>query len=149
MHQTATLSGSTRLCHTTFKTFRIELGLRQGFILICVWNVQISGLTATVFGATGFLGRYVVNTLAKAGSQVVLPYRCDDIDMQHLRQMGDLGQVGDRVAWPFGMFTLSRHFELSSEDSFMCAAARRTPIRFWGQVLCERMQIQICYVLFL
>lgn len=54
---------------------------------------SISGLTATVFGATGFLGRYVVNTLAKAGSQVVLPYRCDDIDIQHLRQMGDLGQI--------------------------------------------------------
>ena len=54
---------------------------------------QVSGVTATVFGATGFLGRYVVNALAKQGSQVVVPYRCDDVDMQHLRVMGDLGQV--------------------------------------------------------
>ena len=55
--------------------------------------MQISGITATVFGCTGFLGRYIVNALAKTGSQVVCPYRCDDLDAQHLRTMGDLGQV--------------------------------------------------------
>ncbi|GMH38510.1 hypothetical protein BSKO_06394 [Bryopsis sp. KO-2023] len=54
---------------------------------------SVSGVVATVFGATGFLGRYVVNALAKMGSQVVVPYRCDDMDMQHIRQMGDLGQI--------------------------------------------------------
>lgn len=59
----------------------------------CPCYMQISGITATVFGCTGFLGRYVVNALAKQGSQVVIPYRCDDVDMQHLRVMGDLGQV--------------------------------------------------------
>ena len=46
-----------------------------------------------MFGSTGFLARYVINALAKAGSQVVMPYRCDDLDVQHLRTMGDLGQV--------------------------------------------------------
>ena len=56
--------------------------------------MQVSGITATVFGATGFLARYIINSLAKAGSQVVMPYRCDDLDVQHLRTMGDLGQVG-------------------------------------------------------
>ena len=55
---------------------------------------SVSGVTATVFGATGFLGRYVVNALAKRGSQVVIPYRCDELEMMHLKQMGDLGQVG-------------------------------------------------------
>ncbi len=60
----------------------------------CALCPQISGITATVFGGTGFLGRYIINALAKAGSQVVVPYRCDDLDMQHLRAMGDLGQVG-------------------------------------------------------
>lgn len=54
---------------------------------------SVSGVTATVFGATGFLGRYVVNALAKLGSQVVIPFRCDELDMMHLKQMGDLGQV--------------------------------------------------------
>ena len=56
--------------------------------------MQVSGITATVFGATGFLAPYIINSLAKAGSQVVMPYRCDDLDVQHLRTMGDLGQVG-------------------------------------------------------
>lgn len=53
----------------------------------------MSGICATVFGASGFLGRYVVNALARQGSQVVIPYRCDDLDVQHLRPMGDLGQI--------------------------------------------------------
>jgi NADH dehydrogenase (ubiquinone) 1 alpha subcomplex subunit 9 len=54
---------------------------------------SVSGITATIFGATGFLGRYFAAALAKRGSQVVCPYRCDDLDIQHLRVMGDLGQV--------------------------------------------------------
>ena len=56
-------------------------------------SMQVSGVTATVFGCTGFLGRYIVNALARQGTQVVVPYRADDIDAQFLRQMGDLGQV--------------------------------------------------------
>ncbi|KAK9824102.1 hypothetical protein WJX72_007754 [[Myrmecia] bisecta] len=54
---------------------------------------SVSGVVATVFGCSGFLGRYVVNALAQSGSQVVCPFRCDDLDVQHLRQMGDLGQI--------------------------------------------------------
>ena len=30
--------------------------------------------------------------------QVVMPYRCDDLDCQHLRLMGDLGQA---CLWPY------------------------------------------------
>ena len=58
--------------------------------------VQVSGITATVFGSTGFLARYLINALARQGSQVVVPYRADDLDAQHLRQMGDLGQARPR-----------------------------------------------------
>ncbi|XP_040295142.1 NADH dehydrogenase [ubiquinone] 1 alpha subcomplex subunit 9, mitochondrial [Bufo bufo] len=53
----------------------------------------VSGVVATVFGATGFLGRYVVNRLGRIGSQVVVPYRCDQYDIMYLRPMGDLGQL--------------------------------------------------------
>ncbi|XP_075459181.1 NADH dehydrogenase [ubiquinone] 1 alpha subcomplex subunit 9, mitochondrial [Ascaphus truei] len=53
----------------------------------------VSGVVATVFGATGFLGRYVVNRLGRIGSQVILPYRCDQYDLMYLRPMGDLGQI--------------------------------------------------------
>lgn len=51
-----------------------------------------SGHTATVFGATGFLGRYLVAQLAKQGTQVVIPYR-DDFSKRHLKVNGDLGQI--------------------------------------------------------
>ncbi|KAM9377968.1 NADH dehydrogenase [ubiquinone] 1 alpha subcomplex subunit 9, mitochondrial isoform 2-T2 [Pholidichthys leucotaenia] len=52
-----------------------------------------SGIAATVFGATGFLGRYVVNRLGRIGSQIIIPHRCDQYDLMYLRPMGDLGQI--------------------------------------------------------
>jgi len=52
----------------------------------------ITGHVATVFGCTGFLGRYLVAKLAKAGTQVIVPYR-DQEEQRHLRVTGDLGQV--------------------------------------------------------
>jgi hypothetical protein len=52
-----------------------------------------SGIVATVFGATGQLGRYVVNHLGRCGSQVIVPYRGDDNSFRHLKVMGDLGQI--------------------------------------------------------
>lgn len=54
---------------------------------------SVSGASAVVFGATGFLGRYVVNRFAMAGSQVVIPFRGDEHDTRHLRVTGDLGAV--------------------------------------------------------
>ncbi|RUS16462.1 hypothetical protein BC937DRAFT_91171 [Endogone sp. FLAS-F59071] len=53
---------------------------------------SVSGHTATVFGCTGFLGRYIVSKLAKQGTQVVVPWRDED-SKRHLRVTGDLGQV--------------------------------------------------------
>lgn len=46
----------------------------------------------TVFGATGFLGRYIVNRLARRGCQVVVPYR-EEMAKRHLKPTGDLGRV--------------------------------------------------------
>ncbi|KAG9290881.1 hypothetical protein G9A89_011031 [Geosiphon pyriformis] len=53
---------------------------------------SVSGHIATVFGCTGFLGRYVVSKLAKKGTQVVIPYRDED-QKRPLKVMGDLGQI--------------------------------------------------------
>lgn len=53
---------------------------------------SVSGHTVTVFGATGFLGRYLVSKLAKDGTQVIVPYRDED-SKRHLKVAGDLGQV--------------------------------------------------------
>ncbi|KAF3791935.1 NADH dehydrogenase ubiquinone 1 alpha subcomplex subunit 9 [Nymphaea thermarum] len=54
---------------------------------------SVSGIVATVFGATGFLGRYVVQQLAKMGSQVLVPFRGSEDSHRHLKLMGDLGQI--------------------------------------------------------
>ncbi|KAG2459888.1 NDUA9 dehydrogenase, partial [Polypterus senegalus] len=54
---------------------------------------SVSGISATVFGATGFVGRYVVNRLGRIGSQIIIPHRADQYDVMYLRPMGDLGQI--------------------------------------------------------
>ncbi|KAJ9697054.1 hypothetical protein PVL29_009006 [Vitis rotundifolia] len=54
---------------------------------------SVSGIVAVVFGATGFLGRYVVQQLAKMGSQVLVPFRGSEDSHRHLKLMGDLGQI--------------------------------------------------------
>jgi hypothetical protein len=51
-----------------------------------------SGHIATVFGATGFLGKYLVSKLAKQGTQVVIPYR-DLSCALPLKVSGDLGMT--------------------------------------------------------
>ncbi|WVO15852.1 hypothetical protein L204_103514 [Cryptococcus depauperatus] len=51
-----------------------------------------SGHTVTVFGSTGFLARYLIQKLARQGSQVVVPYRDED-EKRRLRPCGDLGQI--------------------------------------------------------
>lgn len=53
---------------------------------------SVGGNTATVFGANGFLGRYIVNRLARQGCQVVIPYR-EEMSKRHLKIAGDLGRV--------------------------------------------------------
>ncbi|KAI0189591.1 hypothetical protein EV127DRAFT_432192 [Xylaria flabelliformis] len=53
---------------------------------------SLGGHVATVFGATGQLGRYIVNRLARQGCQVVVPYR-EEMAKRHLKVTGDLGRV--------------------------------------------------------
>lgn len=61
---------------------------------------SVSGIRATVFGCSGFVGRYVVNRLGRIGSQCILPFRGDGMNVRHLKLMGDLGQM---VPLPFDM----------------------------------------------
>ncbi|KAJ2082364.1 Protein-lysine N-methyltransferase efm5 [Coemansia sp. RSA 988] len=52
-----------------------------------------TGQTATVFGCSGFLGRYIVARLAREGTKVIVPYRGVGEYIRHLRPTGDLGMV--------------------------------------------------------
>jgi len=53
---------------------------------------SLGGHTVTVFGATGFLGRYVVNRMARSGNNVVIPFR-EEMAKRHLKVTGDLGRI--------------------------------------------------------
>ncbi|KAH8590920.1 hypothetical protein B0O99DRAFT_633811 [Bisporella sp. PMI_857] len=53
---------------------------------------SLGGHTVTVFGATGFLGRYIVNRLARKGCTVIVPFR-EEMAKRHLKVAGDLGRV--------------------------------------------------------
>lgn len=56
-----------------------------------------SGLTVTVFGASGYVGRHLVNRLGRIGSTVVVPFRGEEYEVQSLRVMADLGQINPIV----------------------------------------------------
>ncbi|KAJ2997566.1 39kDa subunit of ndufa9, NADH:ubiquinone oxidoreductase [Globomyces sp. JEL0801] len=51
------------------------------------------GTVATVFGATGFIGRNVVNNLGRKGTTIITPYRGSDDSRRFLRPMADLGKM--------------------------------------------------------
>lgn len=48
--------------------------------------------TATVFGGSGFVGRYVISALAKAGARIRVAVRRPD-EALFLKPMGDVGQI--------------------------------------------------------
>ncbi|KAF2078543.1 hypothetical protein CYY_000167 [Polysphondylium violaceum] len=56
-------------------------------------RTQTTGIVATVFGATGFTGRYIVQLLARTGIQVVIPFRGEEGSYRDLKVLGELGQV--------------------------------------------------------
>ncbi|KAK3102226.1 hypothetical protein FSP39_009738 [Pinctada imbricata] len=54
---------------------------------------SFSGIVATVFGASGYLGRSVIARLGRNGSQVIIPYRGDNYFVGRMKVCGDLGQI--------------------------------------------------------
>ncbi|KAH7350067.1 NADH-ubiquinone oxidoreductase 40 kDa subunit [Plectosphaerella cucumerina] len=55
-------------------------------------RMSLGGHTATVFGATGQVGRYIVNRLARQGCTVIIPFR-EEMAKRHLKLTGDLGRI--------------------------------------------------------
>lgn len=68
---------------TNLSSFKRGTGGRSSF----------NGLVVTIFGSSGFLGRYVANKFGKIGSQLICAYRGDSYELERLKVVGDLGQV--------------------------------------------------------
>ncbi|KAK6442859.1 Protein-lysine N-methyltransferase efm5 [Oleoguttula sp. CCFEE 5521] len=85
---------STLLPRQTRRTLQDIAITRTGkpIIRLSGGRSSLGGHTVTVFGATGFLGRYVVNRFAQAGCTVVVPFR-EEMAKRHLKVSGDLGRV--------------------------------------------------------
>eukprot|EP01080_Neovahlkampfia_damariscottae_P005126 gene5126-8724_t len=56
-------------------------------------NPHTNFRVATVFGATGFVGKYICADLAKKGYQVIVPWRKDEMAIREHQIMGDIGQI--------------------------------------------------------
>jgi len=54
---------------------------------------SVSGLKVAVFGATGFLGRYVCNEIGQVGSTAYIANRGCEMETRHLKPMFDLGNA--------------------------------------------------------
>ncbi|KAI8048369.1 hypothetical protein BDF22DRAFT_270741 [Syncephalis plumigaleata] len=86
----AVFTGSKRFVHD------LTIRHQTGKVVVAAGTGRrssVSGNVATVFGCTGFLGRYLVSKLARKGTQVIVPYRGEYDEIRHLRVTGDLGQV--------------------------------------------------------
>ena len=48
---------------------------------------------ATIFGASGFIGRHIIRRIAKKGYKIIVPYQQqinEAIDRYHAGEMGDI-----------------------------------------------------------
>mmetsp|Transcript_2762 Transcript_2762/g.3531 ORF Transcript_2762/g.3531 Transcript_2762/m.3531 type:complete len:360 (-) Transcript_2762:283-1362(-) len=52
-----------------------------------------TGNSITVFGATGFVGRYLVNELGRTGNTLVVATQGDDMGWRHLKPLADYGKL--------------------------------------------------------
>ena len=70
-----------------------------------------TNLKIALFGATGFLGRYVTYELGKVGNELHIATRGDDYEWRHLKLCGDYGKV------------VGHYMSFSDEDSVRKALA--------------------------
>ncbi|XP_011501325.1 PREDICTED: NADH dehydrogenase [ubiquinone] 1 alpha subcomplex subunit 9, mitochondrial [Ceratosolen solmsi marchali] len=54
---------------------------------------SFNGKVCTIFGCTGFLGKYIISPLAKTGTQIIIPHCGNNYEAARLKVNGDLGQI--------------------------------------------------------
>jgi len=75
---------------------------------------SVSGIVATVFGCSGFLGRNVVGKLGQIGSRVIIPYRGEEYAVRHLKLAGDISRITPMWYNPRNKETMKRAMEDSN-----------------------------------
>jgi len=78
---------------TLGRSLLVQVTTAQVYAKRSYGNDGNSGIVATVFGCTGFTGRYVVEELAKVGATVILPFRGEEKAYRHMKVIGTLGQI--------------------------------------------------------
>lgn len=73
---------------------------------------SVAGVTATIFGASGQVGKYVVDRLGSSGCSLYLPYRDDGMWVRTCKVSGDPGQI------------LPVPYDLRDEESIRNAVAK-------------------------
>ena len=84
-------AGCLRCVPTTMSAMSVKVPLSSA--KLGMGRSGVSGITATIFGSTGFLGKYVVNRFGRIGTRCILPHRGDEVDVRHLKLAGDLGAI--------------------------------------------------------
>ncbi|KAL9652477.1 hypothetical protein ABK040_000049 [Willaertia magna] len=105
-------SSNFHLLQVNKNTKRFNRQQLDAFRKIAGANVHTMFPVATVFGCTGFVGRYIVAALAEAGYQVITPWRKSEFDITIHKCMGDVGQI------------ISMRFDLQKYDSILDICAR-------------------------
>lgn len=80
-----------------------------------------TGYVATIFGASGFLGRYLTSKLAKHGTTVMVPFR-NEMKKRFLKVTGDLGVV-NFVEWDPRNIQSIKESVAHSDIVFNCVGA--------------------------
>ena len=78
-----------------------------------------NGHTVTVFGATGRMGRYLVNSLGQLGTQIIIPHRCDPYSAQYLK-VNDGYELSFAVEYELLDFSRRRTLFLGDGISILC-----------------------------
>eukprot|EP00818_Percolomonas_sp_WS_P006533 CAMPEP_0117446102 /NCGR_PEP_ID=MMETSP0759-20121206/6152_1 /TAXON_ID=63605 /ORGANISM="Percolomonas cosmopolitus, Strain WS" /LENGTH=384 /DNA_ID=CAMNT_0005238327 /DNA_START=222 /DNA_END=1376 /DNA_ORIENTATION=+ len=112
-------------------------------------NLHTPYPVATVFGATGYIGKYICAELARIGYQVITPYRYHEEQVMKHRVMGDVGQM---VAMRYSSRQYASIVDICARSNIVvCAAGRNnTPLYevsdsfYYSNVELPRLVAQAC-----
>eukprot|EP00924_Labyrinthula_sp_SR-Ha-C_P012058 augustus_masked-scaffold_26-processed-gene-3.10-mRNA-1 protein AED:0.10 eAED:0.10 QI:0/-1/0/1/-1/1/1/0/379 len=74
---------------------------------------SFTGKQITIFGASGFVARYLANELGRSGNNIIYVTRGDDLSLRHLKPLADYGRTAPYYFDPTKLLTNPDEFDLS------------------------------------